>query len=115
MIAAILKKPEETANQYLQSASFISSQAEVVQIVEELIGSKLTIDRQNSADLQKAGEEKLAKGDFSAFRDLVQAWNYADGGGHTLRAEDNADRLLGVPGDDLTATIKAWLVKAGVL
>lgn len=114
-VAAALKNPDKTANKYLLSASFNVSQNDIIKTTEELTGIKFTINRLDSKQLQQLGEDKLSKGDYSAFRELVRVWNYADGADHALKPEDSVDELLGVPGDDLTASIKAWLTKAGAL
>lgn len=114
-VVAVLKNPDKTANKYLSSASFNISSVELVEAVESLIGSKLTINRVESQKLQQLGEEKLSKGDYSAFLELLRVWNAADGAGHALKPEDSVETLLGVPSDDLTQSVKAWLTKTGAL
>lgn len=114
-VAAVLRHPEQTANKYLSVASFNVSANEIVAAAEALTGDKYAVERVSAADLVKQGEEKLAKGDFSAFGPLVQAWNYADGAGHALTAETSANAMLGLQEDDLKATVKEWLVKEGQL
>ena len=84
-------------------------------IVEELIGSKLTVNRLSSADLTKAGEEKLAQGDFRAFGDLLKVHNHADGAGNSLKVDESANTLVGVPYEDLRATLKDWLQTTGAI
>jgi hypothetical protein len=111
----VLNNPDKTANKYLSTASFNVSVAEIVETIESLTGSKFTINREDSRKVQKVGEEKLSKGDYSAFRELVRVWNFADGAGHALKPEGSLEELLGIPSDDLTRTIKAWLTKAGAL
>ncbi|KAL1865137.1 hypothetical protein VTK73DRAFT_5462 [Phialemonium thermophilum] len=105
-IAAVLRNPDAVANEYIGTASFDVSQNEVLQAVEEVTGTKLSVTRVSSEDLRKLGEEKLAAGDFSAFLQLVRVWNFADGAGHALGA-NSANAKLGLPNDDLKATIKA--------
>ncbi|KAH8881729.1 NAD(P)-binding protein [Thozetella sp. PMI_491] len=112
VVAGILKHPDQTANKYLETASFNLSQNELLAIVEELTGTKYTVKKLNGAELLKTGEEKLAKGDFSAFFPLLQAYNSADGAGHAAKL-DNA--LVGVPEEDLKAAVKDGLTQAGVL
>jgi hypothetical protein len=114
-IASILKHPDQTANKYLSVASFNVSLNDIIKIVEELTGKTYAVTKVSSEELQKTGEEKLSKGDFSAFRELVQAWNYADGIGHGLKPDDSANELLELPQDDLKGTIKNWLTKVGAL
>lgn len=114
-VASILQHPEQTANKYLSVSSFQPSHNEIIKIVEELTGTKFTVNRVDSEELQKQGEEKLAQGDFSAFLPLLQRWNFADGKGHAPSKEDSADELLGLERDDLRASVKAWLEKSGKL
>jgi len=114
-VASILKHPEQTANKYLSVASFNVSLNEIIKTVEELTGTTYTVNKASSADLQKLGEDKLSKGDFSAFGPLVTVWNYADGAGKALTPETSANELLGLKEEDLKATVKEWLVKQGQL
>ncbi|KAJ4393872.1 hypothetical protein N0V93_003088 [Gnomoniopsis smithogilvyi] len=99
-VASILKHPQETANQYLSIASFQPTQNEILKAAEELTGSKWTVAHDNSAELQKIGEEKLAKGDYSAFLQLLRAYLYRDGEGHALKDSEKANKLLGLPEEE---------------
>ncbi|KAK3940002.1 hypothetical protein QBC46DRAFT_386420 [Diplogelasinospora grovesii] len=114
-IVGILQHPDETANKYLATASFNVSQNEIIAIVEELSGSKLTVTSQSSAELRKIGEEKLAKGDYSAFLDLLRVHNYADGAGNALSEEKSANKLIELPYEDVRSTVQSWLSKAGAI
>ncbi|KAK0712832.1 hypothetical protein B0T26DRAFT_831993 [Lasiosphaeria miniovina] len=114
-VAGILSHPDATANQYLGSASFNLSQNELIALVEELAGTKLAVTRVASADIQKKGEEKLAQGDFRAFIDFLHVHNFADGAGNALAPADSANELVGLPYEDLRATVESWLKKAGAL
>ncbi|KAM7191709.1 hypothetical protein V8F20_009186 [Naviculisporaceae sp. PSN 640] len=109
-VAAILNHPEETANKYIGTASFNISQNELVAIIEELIGEKLSIIHESSADLQKAGEEKLAQGDFRAFVDFLRAHLHGDGAGNALT--DAANEILGLPFEDPKEVIRSFLPPA---
>ncbi|KAK4246570.1 hypothetical protein C7999DRAFT_41992 [Corynascus novoguineensis] len=109
VVAGILKHPDETANKYLSTASFNISQNELVALVEELTGSKLTVTKISSADLVRVGEEKLAAGNFGAFVDFLKAHNAADGAGNGLTEEQSANGLVGVPYEDVRATVESWL------
>lgn len=112
----ILQHPDETANKYLASASFNLSQNELIALAEELTGSKFPVTQNvKSADLQKAGEEKLAAGDFRAFLDLLRAHNSADGAGNALKEDESANELIGLPYEDLRAVVESWLKRKGAL
>jgi hypothetical protein len=114
-VASILQHPEKTANKYLSVASFNVSVNEIIAAIEGLTGEKYAVAKVASADLQKLGEDKLAKGDYSAFLELVTVWNYKDGAGKGLTAETSANELLGLKEEDFKATVKAWLGKQGRL
>lgn len=112
-IAAILKNPDKTANKYIASSSFYTSQNELIKVFEEATGSKISVTHQTSDELQKQGEEKLAKGDFMAFVDLLKARVLRDGANLTIKPEDNANDLLGIPYETVQETVSQWLFKKG--
>lgn len=112
-MASVLKNPRETANKYLTIASFQPTRNQVLKIVEEETGSKWTVDRLSSADLQKIGEDKLAKGDYSAFMELLLVHLYRDGEGHALKKDENANELLGLHEEDVRETLRKWLTSVG--
>ena len=114
-VAAILSHPDETANRYLATASFNPSQNEIIAIIEELTGSKLTIHRLRSDDLYKSGEEKLARADYSAFVDFLKVHNHADGAGNDLKDDESANGLLGLPQESLRDTIEKHLKRVGAI
>ncbi|KUI63336.1 Uncharacterized protein ycf39 [Cytospora mali] len=112
-VGSVLKHPNETANRYLLVASFQPTLNQILQILEDENGSKWAVDNVSTQDLQKAGEEKLAKGDFSAFRELLRVHLYRDGEGHPVPADELANDLLELPEEDLRGTIRKWLESAG--
>lgn len=106
-VAGILKHPKETANQYLSIASFLPTQNEILKIVEAETGSKWDVTKEDSTELQKDGEEKLSKGDFSAFFPLLRVQLYKDGEGQAPKASETANKLLGLPEkEDLKDAVK---------
>ncbi len=102
---------DETANKYIEVSSFNPSQNEIVQILEEETGSKWTVKHVDTGPLQKNAEEKLAKGDFSSFPDLLKVWQYQDGIGNAP-VDSSAVPLLGLKNEDVRATLKAWVASA---
>ncbi|KAF9875304.1 NmrA-like family protein [Colletotrichum karsti] len=107
-VAGMLKNPEATANKYITTASFTTSQRELLKIVEEETGSTFTVKNVKTSDLEKIADEKLAKGDFSAFVQLLQQYVFGDGNGHAAR-ENAAVTLLGLQEEDLKAETKKAL------
>lgn len=114
-IASILKHPGETANKYLSIASFQPTLNQVLQVVEDETGSKWTVEHVSTQDLEKKGEEKLAKGDFSAFGELLRVYAFRDGQGHPVPADELANNLLGLPEEDLRGSLRKWLASAGAV
>ncbi|KAK4197380.1 hypothetical protein QBC40DRAFT_207219 [Triangularia verruculosa] len=115
-VVKILQHPEETKNRYLVTSSFQVSQNEIIEAVEELTGEKYPVaNREKADDLQKAGEEKLAVGDYRAFIDFLRAYNNKDGAGNAVSEEESANGLIGLEYEDLKESVKEWLVKAGVV
>ncbi|ROV91529.1 hypothetical protein VMCG_09466 [Cytospora schulzeri] len=115
-VASILKHPDDTANKYLSVASFQPTLNQILQIVEGETGSKWTVDHVSTQDLQKVGEEKLANGDFSAFRELLRVHLYRDGEGHPVPKDELANKLLELPEEeDLRGTLRKWLSSAGTV
>lgn len=105
----MLKHPQGTANKYLSIASFQPSLNEILQIVEDETGAKWTVERVNTQDLQKTGENKLSNGDFSAFRELLRVHIHRDGDGHSVPQAELANGLLELPREDLRDSIRNWL------
>ncbi|POS69750.1 NmrA-like family protein [Diaporthe helianthi] len=108
-VASILKHPRDTANKYLSIASFQPSLNEILQIVEHETGSKWSVERLDTKDLQKTGEKKLSNGDFSAFRELLRVHIHRDGDGHSVAEGKLANGLLELPQEDLRDSIRKWL------
>ncbi|ORY70031.1 uncharacterized protein BCR38DRAFT_98117 [Pseudomassariella vexata] len=108
-VASILQKPEKTANKYLAIASFTTSQNQLLKILEEETGATWQREPVDSEKLNKLGNEKLSKGDYSAFVNFLQAYIYGDGGNSAVKPEANANALLGLQNEDPRTTIKAWL------
>lgn len=115
-VAGILKHPDETANKYLATSSLQLSQNDLIAAVEELTGDKYPVVKvEKSEDIQKAGEEKLANGDYRAFLDFLRVINNADGAGNAVKEEDSANGLIGLPYEDLRETVEKWLKEAEVI
>ncbi|KAJ0162802.1 hypothetical protein CTA2_3988 [Colletotrichum tanaceti] len=107
-VAGVLKNPEATANKYIQVASFTTTQRELLGLVEEHTGSAWTVNDVKASDLEKTADEKLAKGDHSAFVDLLQQHLFTDGNGNATK-DNAAVTLLGLPESDVKAETKKAL------
>lgn len=108
-IAGVLKHPEQTVNRYISIASFNPTQNQIVELVEKLTGEKWTVTRLATSEQQQIGSEKLSKGDYSAFSNFLRKRVYGDGAGLAVEGPDNALDLLGLEGEDLEGSLRAWL------
>ncbi|KDN71227.1 putative NmrA-like family protein [Colletotrichum sublineola] len=109
-VAGVLKNLESTANKYIKVGSFTTTQRELLKVIEEKTGSTFTVNNVKSSELEKTADEKLAKGDYSAFVELLQQHICGNGKGDV--AKDNAAvNLLGLQEEDISdATEKALTV-----
>ncbi|KAI0538701.1 hypothetical protein GGR58DRAFT_282506 [Xylaria digitata] len=110
-IAAVLKRPEVTTNRYISIASFNPTQRQVLETAEKITGEKWTVNQLSASEQQRIGTEKLSKGDYSAFSNLLKKRVYGDGAGLAVQGPDNALDLLGLEEDDLEGSLRAWLTK----
>jgi len=108
-IASVLSIPDKFANKYIDIASFITTQNEILKIFEEETGEKWTVSKKSTNDSQKTADEKLAKGDRSAFGDYLKVWLFKDGEGKSPKKEALANKELGLKEEDLKALLRATL------
>lgn len=96
-VAAILKKPEETANKFLNVFSFKTTQNEVLKIFEEESHSKYQVSHVKGSDLLEAATASVAKGDYKqSVGPFVQYVFFADAAGGPVDLEANDGELLGI-------------------
>ncbi|PVH78939.1 NAD(P)-binding protein [Cadophora sp. DSE1049] len=108
-VASVLKNADTTANRYIDVASFVTTQNAILAVFQEETGTKWTVVNKNTSDSLKIADEKLAKGDYSAFGDYLKVELFRDGEGKSAKLEDLANEELGVSFGDLRATVKAVL------
>ncbi|TVY24179.1 hypothetical protein LHYA1_G006817 [Lachnellula hyalina] len=106
-VAAVLRKPAETANKYLTVASCTTSQREILEIVEEEMGERFQVIPVATSDLEKIGDQKMARGDSSAFVEYLIRHVFGDGAGGAI--EDNAAECLGLEEEDLRTIVRRVL------
>ncbi|KAK5657550.1 hypothetical protein OQA88_3123 [Cercophora sp. LCS_1] len=109
-VVKTLQREEETRNKYLDVREFNITQNEVLKIIEEETGEKFAVTKVRVADLQKAGEDALARGDYGAsFVPLLLAWNFADGGNHAITDEQVSNELLGLESRDVREVLREYI------
>ncbi|EKG11856.1 hypothetical protein MPH_11352 [Macrophomina phaseolina MS6] len=108
-IASILTHPDETANKFISVSSFTTTQNEILQLLEAESGQKWQVERISSDDLDKLGDQKKGKGDFSYFMFYLRHYFFPDGSTGFLKEEDSANELLGLDKEDMRDTIRKEL------
>ncbi|CUS13186.1 unnamed protein product [Tuber aestivum] len=94
-VVGILAHPEETKNRYVFVQSAVTTQNKLLAAAEKAAGEKFAVEQQNTEDLEREGNEKIAKGDLSGFVDLIKRGIWAEGyGGDYSEKLDN--EILGV-------------------
>ncbi|KAK6448823.1 hypothetical protein FP744_10005073 [Trichoderma asperellum] len=107
--AAVLKKPEETANKYLFISSVETTQNEILAALEEATGTKWTVNNTTTKEQVDAALQKLGAGDFSGALALVRATSYSNTPGlksNYAKDEVLSNDLLGLKPTSVVETVK---------
>ncbi|KAK1238027.1 hypothetical protein MKX08_002606 [Trichoderma sp. CBMAI-0020] len=107
--AAVLKKPEETANKYLFISSVETTQNEILAALEETTGTKWTVNKTTTKEQVDAALQKLGAGDFLGALVLVRATVYSNIPGlksNYAKDEVLANNLLGLKPEGVTETVQ---------
>lgn len=103
--------PEKTANKYMFIDSFTVSQNQILASLEKATGEKWEVTHIDGEEEKKIGLEKLSKGDFMGFMELIRYINCVDGhGGNYMLHEEGANELLSLPKQNLDEVV-AEIVK----
>ena len=94
-VVGILTHPEETKNRYVFVQSAVVTQNKLLAAAEKVTGEKFVTEHQNTEEIEKAGNEKIAKGDFSGFVDLIRRCIWGEGYGADY-SEKLDNEILGV-------------------
>jgi hypothetical protein len=106
-VAAILHKPEQTANKYIYISSFTTSQNEVLAALEKVTGKKWGIRHATTAESIKTGQDKISMGDDMGALDLIQGFVYGTDTGTNLGAHNElANDLLELPKETVEESVE---------
>ena len=95
-VVGILTHPEETKNRYVFVQSAVVTQNKLLAAVEKVTGEKFVIEHENSEEVERAGNEKIAKGDFSGFVDLIRRCIWGEGYGSDYSDKKLDNEIFGV-------------------
>lgn len=103
-VATVLQKPADTANRYVYISSVRTSQREILQTIEKVMGQAWNIKNVDTAEKVKELQGKLSAGDYSVIYPLISAAIIGlPLGDLTLSGLDND--LLGLEQQDLEDVI----------
>ncbi|KAF3811062.1 hypothetical protein GCG54_00010398 [Colletotrichum gloeosporioides] len=108
-IAAVLKHPDETANQYINIIEFDVTQNQLLKLFEEETGAKWTVKHKTADEVNEEGKRKLAAGGRFPFEEFLIKYHFADVPGHSIPEEGKANKVLELPQSDLRDFVKGYI------
>ncbi|KAI8189702.1 Aspyridones efflux protein apdF [Colletotrichum sp. SAR 10_86] len=108
-IAAVLKHPDETANQYINIIEFDVTQNQLLKLFEEETGAKWTVNHKTADKVNEEGKRKLAAGGRFPFEEFLIKYHFADVPGHSIPEEGKANKVLELPQSDLREFVKGYI------
>lgn len=108
-IASVLKKPEETSNEYLFVSSVETTQNEILAALEEATNTKWTINATTTEKQVNDAFQKLTSGDLNGAFALVRATSYSNTPGlksNYAQDETLSNDLLGLKAASVAETAK---------
>lgn len=108
-VVAVLQRADETANQYIDVIEHTVTQNQLLRIFEEETGVQFAVTHTSSSELSRIANQKLAQEDRTAFREVLKAYNLADGAGRMVDEKELWNERLGLGSADLRATIREYI------
>lgn len=107
-VASVLTHTSQTANKLLYIDSVTTTQNEILASFEKATGKKWEVKKTTSEEVGKAGTEKVKKGDFSGFGDLILAATYGKQYASDFKSGPGlSNDLLELPKENLDDIVKA--------
>ncbi|KAF9873929.1 major facilitator superfamily transporter [Colletotrichum karsti] len=108
-IAAVLKHPDEVANQYINIIEFDVTQNQLLKLFEAETGTKWTVNHKTADEVNEEGKKKLAAGGRFPFEEFLIEYHFADKPGHSIPEEGKANKVLQLPQSDLREFVKGYI------
>jgi uncharacterized protein YbjT (DUF2867 family) len=104
-VAAILNKPDVTANKYVQVETATLTQLEILAALEDASGAKWTVEQLDSLVERKNSFAEVAKGNFEAFYGVLKSYIL---GGQEVSHADARKNDIGIWNDKLELPAEDW-------
>ncbi|KAJ4289912.1 hypothetical protein N0V88_006707 [Collariella sp. IMI 366227] len=108
-VVAVLKREEQTANKYYHVAEHTVTQNQLLRLFEEETGVKFAVTNTSTKDIAKVRDEKIARGDWSAFFEALLVYGFADGEGKVVKEGDAGNKELGLEGRELREVVREFV------
>ncbi|KAL2125955.1 hypothetical protein VTI74DRAFT_2085 [Chaetomium olivicolor] len=105
-VVAVLQREHQTANQYYDIVEHTFTQNQLLRLFEEETGAKFAVTRASTKDLAVIRDEKITRGDRSAFLEALFVYSFADGAGNAVNEDDIANGELGLEGRELREVVR---------
>lgn len=114
-VVAVLQRPDQTANRYLEVVENNVTQNQLLALFEEETGAKFSVTHTKIADIAKERDEKIAKGDPGAVIYALWAFLFHDGANTAAKQEALANRELGLKGREVREIVREHLRAKGLI
>jgi uncharacterized protein YbjT (DUF2867 family) len=108
-LVKVLEKPDESKNQYVFVSGFQTSQKQILEAAEKIMGEKWTVNNKTARELVEGAHAKIHTGDYAAgVPMLIQGSLFgAEAELCNYESEGLWNEKLGLPKDDLEKSIRA--------
>jgi len=111
-VAHVLLKPDETVNRYLKTASFKTTQNQILSAFEEITAEKWEVTRFTTKQVLEERGELIKQQRFpEVFMGIIAIQLFEDGAGRGVTAEvgDSDNELLGVKEEDIRDVLRRFV------
>ncbi|KAK4238785.1 hypothetical protein C8A03DRAFT_33182 [Achaetomium macrosporum] len=108
-VVAVLQREGQTANRYIDVVEHHVSQNQLVRLIEEEAAVKLAVTHTTSKEVARIRDEKMAKGDWTAFIEELQVFGLSDGVDRWVKEEEIANAELGLQARDIREIIREFV------
>jgi hypothetical protein len=108
-VVAVLQHAQQTANRYLAVVEHHVTQNQLVRLIEEESPVKLAVTHTTTQELVRIRDEKMARGDGTAFIEELQRYSLSDGKDHSVSEEETTNVELGLQPRDIREIIREFV------